>query len=82
MFYNKFLHYIFLFLIVWLSPTWKYAYADDGTQKMNDRLAFDLFGRGRDTENGIVQPIRQQMTEAVAAAEMKRSVNRTYTYVR
>ena len=65
---------------------------------MNDRLAFDLFGRGRDVENGIVQPqayspgltgrllmvqpIRQQMTEAVAAAERKRSVNSTHTYVR
>ena len=49
---------------------------------MNDRLAFDLFGRGRDTENGIVQPIRQQMTEAVAAGEWKRSANSAYTYVR
>ena len=39
----------------------KYAHADDRRQKMNDRLAFYLFGRGRETENGIVQPIRKQM---------------------
>ena len=46
---------------------------------MNDRLAFDLFGRGRYTENGMVQPTRQHMTEAVAAAEWKRSAHSTYT---
>ena len=46
---------------------------------MTDRLAFDLFGRGRETENGIVNPILQQMNEAVVAAVRKRSDKSAYT---
>ena len=49
---------------------------------MNDRLAFDLFGRGREGENGIAQLIRQQMTETVGAAEWKRSANSINTGAR